>query len=169
MKLQPGKKVPMNRTLAESTTMKIHRHGVGAKGGWVQRCQPRRRDDNAPSGNPRRRSCDRGFLTGGNVSDIPKARELTAEVVGGSIVQDLGYDSDAPRRDLEANNTIPVIPGRTNRNTPVVYDKALYKLRRTIEMCFGKIKENRRVTIRYEKTDAAFLAFIALAIIKTYL
>jgi transposase len=108
-------------------------------------------------------------LTGGNVSDIPKARELTAEVVGGSIVQDLGYDSDAPRRDLEANNTIPVIPGRTNRNTPVVYDKALYKLRRTIEMCFGKIKENRRVTIRYEKTDAAFLAFIALAIIKTYL
>jgi hypothetical protein len=36
-------------------------------------------------------------------------------------------------------------------------------------MFFGMIKENRRVTVRYEKTDAAFLAFIALAMIKAYL
>ena len=36
-------------------------------------------------------------------------------------------------------------------------------------MFFGKIKENRRMTVRYEKTDAAFMAFIALAIIKMYL
>jgi len=33
-------------------------------------------------------------------------------------------------------------------------------------MFFGRIKEHRRVTVRYEKTDAAFLA---LAIIKAYL
>jgi hypothetical protein len=33
-------------------------------------------------------------------------------------------------------------------------------------MFFGMIKENRRVTVRYEKTDAAF---IALAMIKAHL
>ena len=110
-----------------------------------------------------------GFLTGGHVSDMTKAGELTAAVFGCYVVEDRGYDSDAHRHALEANNNIPVIPGRTNRKIPIVYDKAIYKLRRKIEMFFGTIKENRRVTVRYEKTDAAFLAFIALAIIKTYL
>ena len=33
MKLQQGKKVTMNIVLADSTTMKIHRHGGGANGG----------------------------------------------------------------------------------------------------------------------------------------
>ena len=62
-----------------------------------------------------------------------------------------------------------MIPGRTHRNIPVVYDTALDTLRRKIEIFFGMIKENRRVTVRYEKTDAAFLAFLALAMIKAYL
>ena len=110
-----------------------------------------------------------GGLTGGNVSDMTKAGELTAEVFGCDIVEDRGDDSDAHRRALEAHHNIPVIPGRTNRTVPVVYDKAIYTLRRKIEMVFGKIKDNRRGTVRYEKTDAAFLAFIALAMITMYL
>ena len=110
-----------------------------------------------------------GFLTGGNVSDSNKAGELTAAVFGCYVVEDMGYDSDSHRRELEANNHIPVIPGRKNRKIPIVYDKLIYKLRRKLERFFGKIKENRRMTVRYEKTDAAFMAFIALAIIKMYL
>ena len=110
-----------------------------------------------------------GCLTGGHVSDMTKAGELTAEVFGCDIVEARGYDSDAHRRALEANNNIPVIPGRTTRKIPVVYDKAIDKLRRKIEMFFGLIKEHRRVTVRYEKTDAAVLAFLARAIIKAYL
>jgi IS5 family transposase len=92
-----------------------------------------------------------GFLTGGNVSDMTKAGELTAAVFGCDIVEDMGYDSDAHRRALEANNSIPVIPGRTNRTIPVVYDKAIYNLRRKIEMCFGRIKENRRGVSRVSR------------------
>jgi len=34
---------------------------------------------------------------------------------------------------------------------------------------FGKLKENRRLAVRYEKTDLAFLGFIALAAIKIHL
>jgi hypothetical protein len=67
---------------------------------------------------------------------------------------------------LESNNNIPVIPGRKNRKQPIIYDKVMYKIRRKIEMLFGKIKENRRLAMRFDKADVAFLGFIALAIIK---
>ncbi len=110
-----------------------------------------------------------GFLTPGNVSDITVAPELTAEIVGCYVAADAGYDSDPYREILRGNNNIPVIPGRRNRTPPILYDKKIYALRRRIENLFGVIKENRRLTVRYEKSDIAFLAFIAVALIKTYL
>ena len=109
-----------------------------------------------------------GLLTGGNVSDITVADERTADVVGCYVVEDMGYDGDRHRRELEANNNIPVIPGRKNRKVVVLYDKTIYKLRKRIEMCFGRLKENRRLTVRYEKMDATFLGFIAMAILAAF-
>jgi hypothetical protein len=35
-------------------------------------------------------------------------------------------------------------------------------------MFFGRIKENRRLAVRYEKTDLCFLGFIACAILKAF-
>jgi len=85
------------------------------------------------------------------------------------VVEDMGYDCDRHRDRLRANNNVPVIPGRKNRKVKILYDKTVYKLRQRIERLFGKIKENRRLTVRYEKSDAAFLAFIALAILLWHL
>lgn len=110
-----------------------------------------------------------GFLTPGNTSDITVAPELTAEIVGCYVAADAGYDSDPYRETLRSNNNIPVIPGRKNRKEPVIYDKKIYALRRRIENLFGRIKENRRLAVRYEKSDIAFLAFVAIALIKSYL
>ncbi|MGH6848093.1 MAG: transposase [Methylocella sp.] len=109
-----------------------------------------------------------GLLTGGNVADIAVADDLMADVVGCYVAEDMGYDSDDHRRALEANNNVPVIPGRKNRKIEILYDKAIYKWRRRIEMFFGKLKENRRLAVRYEKLDATFLGFIALAIVKAF-
>jgi transposase len=109
-----------------------------------------------------------GQLTGGNVADITIADALTAEIVGCYIVADKGYDSDDYRRELHANNNVPVIPGRKNRKMPIEYDKKLYALRCRIEMFFGRLKENRRLAVRYEKTDLCFLGFIACAIVKAF-
>jgi transposase len=109
-----------------------------------------------------------GLLTGGNVSDITVADDLTADVVGCYVVEDMGDDCDRHRRELEANNNIPVIPVRKNRKVVVLYDKTVYKLRKRIEIFFGKPKENRRMTVRYEKLDATFLGFIALAILVAF-
>ena len=108
------------------------------------------------------------MLTGGNVSDITVADDLMADVVGVYVVEDAGYDSDPHRRILESNNNIPVIPGRKNRKVQIIYDKSVYKLRKRIEIFFGKIKENRRLAVRYEKLDTTFLGFIAMAIIKAF-
>ena len=109
-----------------------------------------------------------GMLTGGNVADITVADDLTADVVGCSVVEDRGYDCDRHRRALEAHNNIPVIPGRKNRQVVVRYDKTVYKLRRRIEMFCGRIKENRRLVVRYEKLDVTLLGFIAIAIVQAF-
>ncbi len=110
-----------------------------------------------------------GFLTPGNTADITVAPELTAEIVGCHVAADAGYDSDPYRDILRGNNNIPVIPGRKNRTIPIIYDKKIYRLRGRIEKMFGTIKENRRLTVRYEKSDILFFAFIAFALIKPYL
>jgi transposase len=108
-----------------------------------------------------------GFLTAGNVSDITVAESLLADVFCCHVVLDMGYDSDPFRDVLRAQNNTPVIPGRKNRKVKIEYDKCIYTLRSRIEQLFGKLKENKRLAMRYEKSDTVFLAFIAAAIIKT--
>lgn len=109
------------------------------------------------------------MLTGGNVADITVANDLLADVVGCYVVEDRGYDSDPHRRELESNNNIPVIPGRKNRKIDIIYDKKIYKLRKNIEILFGKMKENKRLSMRFDKLDETFLGFIALSLFKTIL
>ena len=109
-----------------------------------------------------------GMLTGGQVHDIAVADDLLEDVVSCYVVEDMGYDSDAHRAVLRASNNVPVIPGRKNRKLPVTYDKTLYKLRKNIEIFFGKIKENKRTAMRSDKLDETFLSFIALAALKIF-
>jgi len=107
-----------------------------------------------------------GLLTGGNTADISVADALFSDVFGCSILEDRGYDSDAHRSFLRSQNNEPVIPGRKNRKIKIEYDKELYKLRSKIEILFGNLKENKRLALRYDKSDSAFLGFIAMAAIK---
>lgn len=107
-----------------------------------------------------------GMLTGGQIHDVTVADDLLDDVVSCHVVADRGYDADAHRATLRANNNVPVIPGRKNRKLSVAYDKTLYKLRKNIELFFGKIKENKRTAMRYDKLDETFLSFIALAAFK---
>ena len=81
----------------------------------------------------------------------------------------MGYDSDGFRCELRGNNNVPVIPGRKNRKKAIEYDRQRYKKRSLIERLFGRMKENRRLTVRYEKSDLNFLNFIIFAFIKMYL
>jgi len=107
-----------------------------------------------------------GFLSGGNVNDVTVAPELVEGVYDRPVLADMGYDSDRFRGMLESNNNLPVIPGRKNRKVPVGYDRKLYKTRGVIERVFGKLKENRRLVVRYEKSDANFLGFVMIGFLK---
>ena len=107
-----------------------------------------------------------GYLSGGNQADISCADDLTATVSGCYIIEDKGYDSNKHRTYLMSNNNIPVIPGRKNRIGIIEYDKDKFKIRRKIENFFAILKENRRLALRYEKSDISFLSFVALAAIK---
>lgn len=108
------------------------------------------------------------LLTAGNTADISVADAMTEGVVGCYVVEDMGYDSDAHRDALRSQNNVPVIPGRKNRKVKIIYDKAIYKLRGGIERYFGKLKENKRLCLRFDKEDKAFLSFVALAAIKIF-
>jgi transposase len=48
----------------------------------------------------------------------------------------------------------------------IAYGRQMYKKRGLIERIFGKVKENRRLAVRYEKSDVNFLGFIIFAFIK---
>jgi len=65
---------------------------------------------------------------------------------------DKGYDSDDIRRDLIDRGIEPVIPPRSNRKTPIEYDREAYKRRNLIERCVNRLKQFRRIATRYEKT-----------------
>ena len=103
-------------------------------------------------------------LTEGQVSDykgaallmdaLPEARELLA---------DRGYDADWFRDALLARGITPCIPPKKNRKSPSSYDKELYKQRHKIEIMFGRIKDWRRIAMRYDRCAHTFFSALCLA------
>jgi hypothetical protein len=61
------------------------------------------------------------------------------------------------------------IPPKRNRKDPICFSPYLYRARKLVERFFNKIKQCRRVTTRYDKLAANYLAFIKLASIRIWL
>ena len=85
---------------------------------------------------------------------LPKAKELLA---------DRGYDADWFRKALLEKGIAPCIPSRKTRKIPVEYDKDLYKQRHKIENMFGRIKDWRRIAMRYDRCAHTFFSAICIA------
>ena len=107
-----------------------------------------------------------GLLSGGEVHDVSAAYELAGLFRGCKVVADRGYDSKKLRELLGLQDCEAVIPGRKLHKKEIIYDKSLYRKRNLIERIFGKMKENRRLALRFDKSDINFLSFIAIALIK---
>ena len=73
-------------------------------------------------------------LTGGPASDIGQAERLMG-IPGPAVIGDKGYDSDAFVKVVEERGMQAIIPPRSNRLNPRVYDRHLYKERHLVE-CF---------------------------------
>ena len=68
--------------------------------------------------------------------------------------------TDALVQAVEARQMEAVIPPRGNRNEKREVDWFVYKERHLIECFFNKIKHDRRILSRYEKTARNFMGFL---------
>lgn len=74
-----------------------------------------------------------------------------------------GYDGDRFRENLLMRGILPIIPPRSNRKAPTHPDYRRYKDRNRIERMFSKLKQQRRIATRYDKTVLSFKNFLNLA------
>ncbi len=104
------------------------------------------------------------ILTEGQASDYKGAAFLLDRLPAAKeMLADRGYDSDWFRAALRARGTEPCIPPRRNRKTLIEYDKTLYKQRHKIENMFGRLKDWRRIAMRYDRCAHTFFSAICLA------
>lgn len=106
------------------------------------------------------------FLTGGQTSDYIGARALMDRLPRAkTMLADRGYDADWFRNALKDMEIEPCIPSRRGRKVPIPHDPILYKRRHRIENTFAKLKDWRRIAMRYDRCPRVFLSAIALAAI----
>jgi len=102
--------------------------------------------------------CDGGgrpvalLLTAGQVSDYTGAKHLLKHLPkkAKEFLADKGYDANWLRKALIKRGITPCIPPKRNSKKNIEYDKELYKQRHKIENMFGKIKDWRRIAMRYD-------------------
>ena len=87
---------------------------------------------------------------------------LLDKIKAKAILADKGYDADYVVKAAEFIGAEVVIPSKSNRKNPRNFDKVLYRERNLIERMCNKIKHFRRVETHYDKTAAAYLAFVVV-------
>ena len=103
------------------------------------------------------------ILTPGQAADVTQAPALIDGLPAEVVIGDKGYDSDALVKTINAQGAEAVIPPKSNRKQPRLYDKERYKDRNLAERFWARVKQFRRVATRYEKTARNFLAFVQVA------
>ena len=108
----------------------------------------------------------RMFLSAGNLSDYKGALALLSSLPKAKwLLADRGYDADWFRNALKDRGTTPCIPSRKNRKVRIPHDAERYRQRHRIENMFGRLKDWRRIAMRYDRCPEIFLSAIALAAI----
>ena len=150
----------------ERTTAKAHRSSAGGKGGRSAGDWPfARRTHNE---NPRIVDA-RGRpiaieVTPSHLGDVRFATGLITGVPPGAcLAADTAYDSDDLRRFLLERGTLPVIPNNPTRKRHHPFDETAYRQRNLIERMFCRLKDWRRLVIRYDNLAAYFAAAVLLA------
>ena len=99
------------------------------------------------------------FITAGQRSDYTGARVLLEHLPAAkTLLADHGYDADWLRNELTEKKIAACIPSRKNRKEPIEHDKEYYKDRHKIEIMFGRLKDWRRVAMRFDRSPIVFLS-----------
>ncbi len=106
------------------------------------------------------------YLSAGQTSDYTGAAGLVSGMPGVKVLlADRGYDADWFRNALMDKGITPCIPSKKNRKVQIEHDAILYKKRHKIENMFGRLKDWRRVAMRFDGRADIFLSACALAAI----
>lgn len=96
------------------------------------------------------------------MSDYRGARRLLPNLpTAKHMIADRGYDADWFRAAPEENRHEPLHPAQDK----CWYSKTLYKQRHKIEIMFGRIKDWRRIAMRYDRCAHTFFSAICIAAI----
>jgi transposase len=108
------------------------------------------------------------LLSEGQMSDY-KGAALMCEALprAKTLLADRGYDAQWFRQALLNQGIIPCIPSRKHHKTLITHDRVMYKKRHKIENMFAKLKDWRRIHIRYDRCAHTF--FSAICIAATYI
>jgi len=88
------------------------------------------------------------------LDSLPRAKELLA---------DRGYDADWFRTAWKEKGITPCLPPQKNRKQPIEDDKTLDKQRHQVENRFAKLKDWRRIAMRYDRCAHTFFSAICIA------
>ena len=104
------------------------------------------------------------MLSEGQMSDHTGIKLLYPHLPAAeTLIADKGYDSDEFRDALAAKGITPCIPSRPNRIADIIYDNGPYKTRGRIEIMFGRLKDWRRIAMRYDRAARTFVSAIRIA------
>jgi transposase len=104
------------------------------------------------------------ILTAGQVSDYKGTKRLLPLLPKAkAMIADRGYDADWYRDVLTAKGITPCIPPKRNRKVQRWYDKKIYKQRHKVENMFARIKDWRRIAMRYDRCAHTFFSAICIA------
>jgi transposase len=85
---------------------------------------------------------------------LPRAKELLG---------DKGYDSNRFRHALVGRGIEPCVPSSKSHKVLIPHDKSPYRQRHRIENMFGRLKNWRRIAMRYDRCAHTFMSAICLA------
>jgi len=104
------------------------------------------------------------LLTQGQMSDHVGAKLLYPVLPEAkTLIADKGYDSDEFRSALRAKRIAACIPPKRNRRLTIPFNKSLYKQRHKIENIFGRLKDWRRISTRYDRCAHTYFSAICVA------
>src|SRR5262245_46419880 len=160
---------PTKEHAIDSTIVRVHQHAAGVKGG-NQNQEALGRSRGGFSTKIHLRTNAKGYpltfdVTGGEAHEVKGYDALMElhDINPDRLLGDKGYDSDDIRDDLAERGIEPVIPPRSNRKSPIEYDREAYKRRNLIERWVNRLKQFRRIATRYEKTARAYLSMLCIA------
>ena len=104
------------------------------------------------------------LLSEGQKSGYKGARHMVCALPGARyMLGDRGYNADWFCTALRDKDIEPCLPPKANCKRDSSYGKMLYKQRYKIEIMFGRLKDWRRISMRYDRCALIFFSSICIA------